>query len=280
VSGWAESDWAALPLGRGVTLLTRDANGLAALAKPAGVLSHPNAVGDAPRALLNAAYSFDGECFEWNGPAPGFTLRRLWLLNRLDSATSGVILVAADGALAAAMRLHFQRREVHKVYNALVFGKPGQTAQIWQDKLEVKKHAGKIRGEMKVGRTVLGSPRRSLTKTGEPRLVRDDSPYRPSPFAETRMTVLSAGPKTALLRLEPLTGRSHQLRVQCAERGRPIVGDATYGDFKRNREFAKQTGIKRLLLHSLETHFEYEFGGKTFFFSAKALLPPEFEAVL
>ena len=40
-----------------------------------------------------------------------------------------------------------------------------------------------------------------------------------------------------------LTGRSHQLRVQCAKRHLPIVGDQTYGDFPRNRDFAKRTGL-------------------------------------
>ena len=60
----------------------------------------------------------------------------------------------------------------------------------------------------------------------------------------------------------------------------PIVGDQTYGDFRRNREFAKRTGAKRLFLHALETTFRYDFGGREFAFSAKAPLPAEFEAAL
>ena len=39
----------------------------------------------------------------------------------------------------------------------------------------------------------------------------------------------------ALLELQPKTGRTHQLRIQCANRGFPIVGDQTYGDFQKNR---------------------------------------------
>jgi 23S rRNA-/tRNA-specific pseudouridylate synthase len=70
------------------------------------------------------------------------------------------------------------------------------------------------------------------------------------------------------------------LRVQCALRHLPIVGDATYGDFPRNREFAKGTGLKRLFLHSLETSFDYEFGGRPHHFAARAPLPEEFETVL
>ena len=49
-----EDFWATLPLGRGVTLIARDANGLAAFSKPAGILSHPNEPGDEPRSLLKA----------------------------------------------------------------------------------------------------------------------------------------------------------------------------------------------------------------------------------
>jgi 23S rRNA-/tRNA-specific pseudouridylate synthase len=68
--------------------------------------------------------------------------------------------------------------------------------------------------------------------------------------------------------------------VQCARRGLPIVGDQTYGEFARNREWAKKTGVKRLYLHSLETRFDYAFAGRTRNFSAKAPIPPEFEACL
>jgi 23S rRNA pseudouridine955/2504/2580 synthase len=68
--------------------------------------------------------------------------------------------------------------------------------------------------------------------------------------------------------------------VQCAKRGWPIVGDQTYGDFTRNREFAKRTGTKRLFLHSMETAFTYEIRGRKADFSAVAPLPEEFEKFL
>ena len=66
----AEGFWDALPLGRDVTLIVHDRNGLAALSKPAGVLSHPNERGEERRSLLNARYEFDGEYFEWTGADP------------------------------------------------------------------------------------------------------------------------------------------------------------------------------------------------------------------
>src|SRR5438105_683407 len=140
----AENFWKALPLGRDVNVLARDANGVGALNKPAGVLSHPNERGAEKRSLLEANYVLDGEYFEWT-PPEGSTPQRLWLLNRLDSATSGVILVAADGDLAAEIRAQFKRKQVHKIYCALVFGTPRQTPEIWSDRLAVEKRAGKIR---------------------------------------------------------------------------------------------------------------------------------------
>jgi 23S rRNA-/tRNA-specific pseudouridylate synthase len=236
-----------LPLGRGVALLAADATGMAALSKPAGVLSHPNRPGEEARSLLTAAYDLEGEFYHWNGPPPG----RLWLLNRLDSATSGVILAAFGASLAGEARAQFKRRGVRKIYCALVFGRPEQDRALWRDRLSTERRGGRVR-----------------TGAG------------PAP-AECAMAVVRAGaaPGVTLIRLEPRTGRSHQLRVQCAMRGLPIVGDQTYGDFRRNREFARATGLKRLFLHSLETGLDYEFGGRAHSFSARAPLPPEFESV-
>jgi len=254
VSAASEDYWSALPLGREVTLLQRDANGLAAFSKPAGVLSHPNTAADEPRSLLTTRYMVEGEFFEWNA-AGSSDPQRLWLLNRLDSATSGVILAAASAELATEIRAQFKRKQVRKVYFALVFGSPAQPVQLWRDLLAVEKRGGQIRTAAHAGHVP----------------------------AESRMTVMRRAlgqSRLTLIKLEPRTGRSHQLRVQCAKRGVPIVGDQTYGDFARNREFAKSAGTKRLFLHSLETAFDYEWGGKRFRFAARAPLPAEFEESL
>lgn len=248
--------WSGLPLGREVTLLTHDANGLAAFNKPAGVLSHPNRAGEERRSLLNARYEMNGEFFEWPAGGTGATPpQRLWLLNRLDSATSGVILAADSAELAAEIRAHFKRKQVRKIYHALVFGVPRVASEVWRDRLAVEKRGGQIRTAAHAGHVP----------------------------AESVMSVVRRGAGEApctLIRLEPRTGRSHQLRVQCAKRALPIVGDQTYGDFGRNRAFAKRAGTKRLFLHSQETAFEYEFRGRRQAFSAVAPLPPEFEKFL
>jgi 23S rRNA-/tRNA-specific pseudouridylate synthase len=245
----AEGFWADVPFGPGVKAVAFDANGLCALDKPEGVLSHPNGSRDEHRSLVRAPYDKEDECFEWKGPGAG--TRRLWLINRLDSATSGLILAAADAVLAREIRAQFQRRRIRKVYQALVFGKPRKGAEAWRDVLRVKKQGGRIRTVAEGGNLP----------------------------AECRMTLIrsGAGPvRLSLLRLEPQTGRSHQLRVQCAKRGLPIVGDQTYGNFGANRAFAKAGGSRRLFLHSLEIAFDYEFGGRPTAFSATAPLPAEF----
>jgi 23S rRNA-/tRNA-specific pseudouridylate synthase len=82
------------------------------------------------------------------------------------------------------------------------------------------------------------------------------------------------GVELTLLKLEPVTGRTHQLRVQCAWHRHPIVGDGTYGDFAFNRAFAKSTGEKRLFLHAAAVRLP------GLDFAAESPLPEEFRAAL
>src|SRR5262249_5594905 len=127
--------------------------------------------------------------------------------------------------------------------------------EIWRDRLAIEKRGGMIRKAPGAGHVP----------------------------ADSVMTVVRAGdrgPTLTLIRLEPRTGRRHQLRVQCAERGLPVVRDRTYGDFTRSGAFARTAGTKRLFLHSSETSFEYDFQGQRTSFSAVDPLPGEFEKFL
>lgn len=241
-----------LPLGDGVELLETHPCGLLAFSKPSGVLSHPNKRGEEERSLLKASYSLDAECYQWKRTDGNEA--RLWLLNRLDSSTSGVLLGSMDEKLSLAVREHFRRRHIHKVYNALVFGAPSVPVQQWRDRLAIEKKGGQVRTSGH-GNIPCESAMKLLQRT-------------------------RSQPLMSLIELVPQTGRSHQLRVQCAMRGLPIVGDATYGDFGANRRFARECGEKRLFLHSLETRFEFEFAGRKVSFKAKAPLPEAFKAAL
>lgn len=241
------------PLGNEVRVLTEAPGGLIAFDKPAGVLSHPNMKSEQPRALLTCDYTITGECFTWT--AANGKVRKLWLLNRLDSHTSGVILGSLDEALALRIRALFREKHIEKTYHALVFGKPSNATAIWKDRLVIEKRGGQVRA--KAGE---GIPSESHVRV-------------------LRQRREGAGP-VALIELVPRTGRSHQLRVQCAHHKLPIVGDATYGDFGANRALAKASGIKRLCLHSHQTRFDYEHAGRVVKFSVTAPTPAEFLQLL
>lgn len=243
------------PLHAGVAVVAEHPIGLVALSKPAGVLSHPNSGSDQARSLLTCDYRTDAECFQWSADNADSDRDRAWLLNRLDGATSGVILLARSAELARAVLDHFRKKQVQKVYAALVFGRPASARSEWKDRLRVAKQGGQVRTS--ADGNIPAHTRASLVQS-------------------------EAGPHGALslLQLEPRTGRSHQLRVQCAHRRLPIVGDATYGDFKRNRAFVKQGGEDRLFLHSFRTSFRFDWQGRQVQFQAEAPLPAAFNAAL
>jgi 23S rRNA-/tRNA-specific pseudouridylate synthase len=235
------------PLGRDVRLLKQDACGLVALEKPPGLLSHPNEKGDESRSLITAGYDPRTECYQWQGGA-------LYLLNRLDSATSGVILCATTEKLAKTIKRQFEQHAIEKTYLALVFGVPRTPRQTWSDRLSIQKGGGRIRTASAGG----------------------------VPDSETDMRLVKTIPgalTVSLIELRPHTGRSHQLRVQCQRRHLPIVGDANYGDFTKNRAYAKTTGQKRLYLHSHHTAVEYTFSGRHWRFEARSDLTPEWPSV-
>ncbi len=234
---------------------------LLALEKPAGIMTHPNKEVDRNYSLLRAAYDLGRECYHWTPTAPGAP-GELFLLNRLDSPTSGLVLAALDEETAALGRQAFANGKVTKVYYALVLGQPRPAKGVWVDKL-ARLPAGRGGGG---GGGSGGGVRVVVARGG------------PGQLAETRYEAVethpNAGAVLSLLKLEPVTGRTHQLRVQCGARRLPIVGDATYGDFMFNREFARRTGHKRLFLHATNLRIP------SLNFSAESPLPPEFQVAL
>lgn len=235
-----------LPLGKGVVLL-HAAHGLLAFCKPAGMLSHPNGAKDIPRSLLRAPYDLEQECYKLEDGKG-----TVWLLNRLDSATSGVLLGCTDEALAAVIREQFVREQVKKKYYALTFGTMKPVKQVWKDQLDVVKKGGRLRTS-----------------------ARGDLP------AQTDAMLSRSYPgriPVSLLELYPKTGRTHQLRVQCAARRLPVIGDETYGNFSWNREFVRRTGERRMFLHSAEVTVSFRIDGRNVSFQARSPLPSEFSS--
>lgn len=220
--------------------------GLVAVEKPPGIRSHPNRDGRDAQALLRLPYRQAEERYlEDEGPG--------WhLLHRLDAPTSGLVLLAREAALAAEVRKAFAGREVAKVYFALVRGRPAKSREVWRDRLRTVREGGGLR---------------TSTGGGEP--------------AEADMRLVRSKDQTplvSLIELRPHTGRTHQLRVQCASRQLPIIGDATYGDFSLNREWARRLHTKRLFLHAESLRLRLRWQGRPLQFEAQSPLPKDFLA--
>jgi len=247
-----------LPLGRGVRVLGSHPCGLIALEKPPGVLSHPNPEGppqERERSLLTAEYDFDRECYAGldNPAAP----KVVHLLHRLDSATSGVILVATDDAVADTVRYRFSSNDVEKTYLAVCRGRGGPGMHgLWVDAMEKYQP-----NEGNFVRAAKGMFAEARTKYW---WVRND---------EHQLNM-------CLMRLSPQTGRTHQLRFQGSRHGYPIVGDRIYGSYRFNHKVTKITGNKRLYLHAAHIKLKFMHGGEMVRFGAESPLPPEFDELM
>jgi 23S rRNA-/tRNA-specific pseudouridylate synthase len=252
----SSADW--IPFAEGVKVVAEHACGLIAVEKPHGLLAHPNPedAGARDNVLIPGNYSFEEEAFHVRDGQGG--VRRVHLLNRLDSPTSGVLLLALDAALAAEVRRLFARSAVSKRYFALVRGRGLRQPQgTWQDQLVKSKGPG-------------GGVRSSAGAAGGAPAV---TVYRWERAALRGLPI-------SLVRLEPRTGRTHQLRVQTSLHGHPILGDRTYGDFEFNKTMGVVRGFRRLFLHCASTELAFDWAGRRVAFSAAAPLPEEFNQAL
>ncbi len=214
-------------LGRGVEILKADPSGIIALNKPSGVLSMPNKPSDLPKSLLTASYDDKKQAYKLRA-ASGIV--EFHLCNRLDSATSGIIVGSLEQESADELRKLFKQRKVTKVYHAIISGKPSRKSESWADKLQTERKNGRLR------------------------TVRSQS----GQASITEINVLETFKRHrefSLLEMRPKTGRTHQLRIQAALRNFPILGDKTYGDFSFNRDMQKRFGAKRLFLHASSIEF-------------------------
>lgn len=145
--------------------------------------------------------------------------QRPFLVHRLDKGTSGVLLIALDAARQAHLTRQFQARAVRKFYLAKVVGD-----------LDLGGRSGVIDLPLTRGRKSryrVAGPRAAIARRGTDwRLSARSDGGHPS---ITRLRRLANQPGHTDLLLQPLTGRTHQLRVHLAWIGHPIVGDSLYG---------------------------------------------------
>lgn len=160
------------------------------------------------------------------------------IVHRLDMATSGLMLMARGLKAQRALSTLFETRAVHKRYVAVVDGDMSLVAHTAKDT------DGWHLIDMPIA---LDWPRRPL------RMI-DATHGKPS---QTRWRAVSfdAATNTTRVELEPITGRSHQLRVHLTALGYSILGDPLYAPL------AAQTKAPRLLLHSCMLQFEHPASG-------------------
>jgi 23S rRNA pseudouridine1911/1915/1917 synthase len=202
-----------------ITIVYQD-NDIIVVDKPAGMTVHP-APGHPTGTLVNALLA---ACPDLRGIAG--TLRP-GIVHRLDKDTSGLLVVAKNDRAMRALQRQMKEREVHKTYLALVEGVPSP-------------REGTI--EAPIGRNPKNRKKMAVVAGGRDSTTR----YR------VREDVGSA--KYALLEVELVTGRTHQIRVHVAALGHPVVGDAVYG--------RRSTVIGRQFLHAWKLGFGMPLGGR------------------
>lgn len=152
----------------------------------------------------------------------GRPIKELHPIHRLDTPTSGVVLVALDAQAAAFLSRALQDGRVTKTYLAWVSGAPEPPEGEWTWPLTEVQSDGRVH----------------IAPSGRPAL--------------TRYRTLEARNDSSLLQLQPVTGRTHQLRAHCAQAGHPLLGDKTYGG---------PLLAKRALLHAWRITFPLPGGG-------------------
>lgn len=194
---------------------------LLVLHKPAGLLCVPGRGPDKQDCLSARAQQ------QWPGAL---------IVHRLDQATSGLVLMARHIDAQRRLSHAFAQRHVHKRYQAVVRGRLGDAGPGSPDGWHLI--------DLPIAADWARRPLRVIdTETGKP--------------SQTRWRALAydAATDTTRLELEPLTGRTHQLRVHLAALGHPILGDALYADA------ATLAQAPRLLLHASALRFAHPVTG-------------------
>lgn len=205
--------------------------------KPSGLVVHPGA-GRKQQTLVNALLYHYPEIREI-GPK-----ERPGIVHRLDKETSGVIVVAKSEKAFTELQKQFKQRKVRKSYLGLVWG-------------NMSREEGCI--SWALGRH---------GRYGERMSIRTKKP-RP---AKTLYKVLKRFDGFTLLNINPVTGRTHQIRVHLAASGHPLIGDVRYGH-KRSK-----IGCPRLFLHAYKISFDHpQTGEKVEYISP---LPEDLETFL
>ena len=209
--------------------------------KPAGLVTHP-APGQSAGTLVNALLGRGGATAY--GSIAGED--RPGIVHRLDRDTSGLIIVARNDAAQTALMAQLKARRVKKTYLALVPGAmPAENGRI----------------EAPIGRDPRHYSRMAVIPSGK----QSTTGYR----------VREQFPGWALLELDLMTGRTHQIRVHLSSIGHAVAGDPVYANGPAR---IGPQGLNRMFLHSWRVEFASPSADRLI--RAQADLPPELESVL
>lgn len=196
---------------------------LIALNKPAGLAVHRSKmVGNAEEFLIDLLREQVGDS--------------VYLAHRLDRATSGVILVARDREVAAALGEQFMDRSVRKQYLVVVRGWPDPAEGLIDYALPGSRETG---------------PRREA-RTRYRQLATIEVPIALGRYPQQRY---------ALLLAEPESGRFRQIRKHLAHIHHPVIGDCQHGRGDHNRLYKQHFGCHRMLLHARRLHLAHPVSG-------------------
>lgn len=212
-------------------------NDIIVVNKPKGMVVHP-ANGNLDGTLVNALMSICKDSLSGIGGEirPG-------IVHRLDKDTSGLLIIAKNDTAHINMSNQIKKREVKKIYIALVRGIVGE------DEATIN---------MPIGRSTKDRKKMAVRKDGKE--------------AITHFKVLKRYGKYTLLEIKIDTGRTHQIRVHLSEIGHPVIGDMVYSNGKN--EF----GVEGQMLHAKSLNFKHPITGKEIHLEAE--LPNYFKDIL
>ena len=160
----------------------------------------------------------------------------LGVVHRLDQPVSGILVFAKNKEAAASLSKQVTNGTVQKFYYAVVLGEPSEK----QGRLENYLY--------KDGKTNLSM------------IVKPDFPEAKEAALEFQwvktLVALEADQEVSLMRIQLLTGRHHQIRVQMSHAGMPLLGDAKYGS-EESRAFDRQVGCKNVALCAYKLSFKH-----------------------
>ncbi len=177
--------------------------------------------------------------------------RFLELVHRLDRETSGILLVAKKRSALKNLQEQFRQRQTGKTYLTLVLGDWPAHKKVLDKPLHkylLDSAGGASDGERRVKVVARDDP------DGMPSVTLVKVLARSAPGAAQAMSLLAVTIKT---------GRTHQIRVHLASEGMPIVGDDKYGNFEKNKDWARAAvPLKRMFLHAWRLQIAHPTSGE------------------